>query len=353
VGSPVWSPDSRSLFFESEERGEVPVFTVSIKGNDVRKVMDKNTNHDIQVAHDGKFVIMTHQSATRPAEIFSCRVDGGALRQITHVNDSVFEALDLPAPESVTYQGDGGTPIQAWLFKPPQFDPGKKYPLIMLVHGGPQNAWLDSWSYRWNPPLWAAQGYVIIAPNPRGSTGFGQDFVDQISRDWGGKVFEDLVKCLEYAQSLPYVDTSRTAAAGASFGGYMINWLQARIPERFRTLVCHDGTYNLVSSYGTTEEVWFDEWDHGGLPWEHPQEFEKFSPHRYAKNFRTPQLIIHGELDFRVPVSEGMQMFTALQRQGIPSKLVLFPDEGHWVLKPANSAFWHATVFDWLASYLK
>ena len=353
VGSPTWSPDSRSLLFESEERGEVPVFAVSTHGTDIRKVLDKNTNHDIQIARDGTFFIVTRVSAVRPAEIFRCRTDGSALTQVTHVNDTVFASLDLPVPESITYPGEGGTPIQAWLFKPPQFDPQKKYPLVMLVHGGPQNAWLNSWSYRWNPPLWAAQGYVIIAPNPRGSTGFGQAFVDQISRDWGGKAFADLVRGLDYAQALPYVDRDRTAGAGASFGGYMINWFQARIPERFRTLVCHDGTYNFVSSYGTTEEIWFDEWDHGGPPWETPEEFERFSPHRFAKNFQTPQLIIHGELDFRVPLSEGMQMFTALQRRGISSKFVIFPDEGHWVLKPANSEFWHTTVFSWLASYLK
>jgi dipeptidyl aminopeptidase/acylaminoacyl peptidase len=177
--------------------------------------------------------------------------------------------------------------------------------------------------------------------------------VDEISHDWGGKAFQDLVKGLDYAQSLPYVDKERTAAAGASFGGYMINWFQARIPERFRTLVCHSGTYNFVSMYGVTEEIWFDEWDHGGPPWKDPGKFEQFSPHRFAGNFKTPQLIIHGQLDYRVPVGEGMQMFTALQRQGIPSKFVYYPDEGHWILKPANSEFWHNTVFEWLATYLK
>jgi dipeptidyl aminopeptidase/acylaminoacyl peptidase len=353
VNSPAWSPDSRTLFFESEEHGEVPVFAVTIKDSDVRKVLGNNTNDEIQISRDGTFFILTRASAVRPVEIFRCRIDGGALTQVTHVNDTVFASLDLPPPQSVSYPGEGGTPIQAWLFTPPQFDPHRKYPLVMLVHGGPQGAWLNGWSYRWNPPLWAAQGYVIIAPNPRGSTGFGQEFVDQISRDWGGKAFLDLVRGLDYAQSLPYVDKDRTAGAGASFGGYMINWFQARIPERFRTLVCHDGTYNFVSSYGATDEIWFDEWDHAGPPWENPDEFEKFSPHRFAKNFKTPQLIIHGELDFRVPLSEGMQMFTALQRRGIPSKFVIFPDEGHWVLKPANSEFWHTTVFAWLASYLK
>jgi len=351
VGSPVWSSDSRSLLFESEEQAETPIFTVSVRGNDVRKVLASGTNHDIQISHDGKRLIFTRVSAVRPAEIMTCRTDGSGLAPITHANDELFSGLDVPIPEKIWYEGDGGARVQAWVYKPPQFDPARRYPLVMLVHGGPQGSWGNNWSYRWNPPLWAAQGYVIIAPNPRGSTGFGQKFVDEISHDWGGKVFVDLVKGLDYAQSLPYVDRERTAAAGASFGGYMINWFQARIPERFRTLITHDGTYNFTSMYGSTEELWFDEWDHG-IPWENPDAFEKFSPHRYAKNFKTPMLILHGELDFRVPVTEGLQLFTALQRQGVPSKLVTFPNENHWVLKPANSEFWHTTVFTWLASYL-
>jgi dipeptidyl aminopeptidase/acylaminoacyl peptidase len=351
VGSPVWAPDSRALYFESEERGEVPIFRVDLNGT-VTKVSGAGTHHDIQPSADGSRLVCSFISAVRPAEIMTVTVKGGKATPVTHANDAVFAGLLIPPPESVSFPGAGGTLIQAWLYKPPKFDPAQKYPLIMMVHGGPQNAWLNSWSYRWNPPLWAAQGYVVIAPNPRGSTGFGQEFTDAISHDWGGKVFEDLVHGLDYAQALPYVDASRTAAAGASYGGYMINWFQAQIPERFRTLVCHSGTYNFTSMYGTTEELWFDEWDHG-KPWEDPEKFEQYSPHRYAKNFKTPMLIIHGELDYRVPVSEGMQMFTALQRQGIPSKFVTFPDENHWILKPANSEFWHTTVFEWLARYLK
>jgi dipeptidyl aminopeptidase/acylaminoacyl peptidase len=201
--------------------------------------------------------------------------------------------------------------------------------------------------------LWAAQGYVILAPNPRGSTGFGQSFTNQISGDWGGAVFRDLMKGLDYAERLPYVDKTRKAAAGASFGGYMMNWFLGNAGERFKTIVTHASVYNFVSMYGTTDEVWFDEWDHSGKPWEKPEEYAKFSPHTYAKNFKTPTLVVHNELDFRVPLGEGLQLFTALQRQGVPSKFLYFPDEGHGVQKPANSEFWHRTVFDWLASYLR
>ncbi|HXX62787.1 MAG TPA: prolyl oligopeptidase family serine peptidase, partial [Bacteroidota bacterium] len=221
------------------------------------------------------------------------------------------------------------------------------------VHGGPQGAWTDGWSYRWNPPLWAAQGYIIMAPNPRGSTGFGQKFTDEISGDWGGKPFVDLMKALDYAESLPMVDTARTAAAGASFGGYMMNWFLGNAGDRFKVIVTHDGVYNFSSAYGTTDELWFDEWEHGGPPWQDPDEYSRFSPNRFANNFHTPTLVIHGALDYRVSEGEGMQLFTALQRRGVPSEFLYFPDEGHWVLKPANSQLWHRTVFAWLARFLK
>jgi dipeptidyl aminopeptidase/acylaminoacyl peptidase len=353
VESALWSPDSKRLYFESEDRGNVPIFTVSVAGGDASKVLDKNTNNDVCVAKDGKRLVFTHSSAVRPAELYSVTTDGKGLTQITKENDELFAGLDLPSPESIWFDGDGGTKIQSWLLKPPKFDPGRKYPFIYLVHGGPQGAWLNSWSYRWNPVLWAAQGYVIMAPNPRGSTGFGQQFTNEISRDWGGKVFRDLMKGLDYAESLPYVDKANKAAAGASYGGYMMNWFQGHAGDRFKTLVTHSGVYNFHSMYGTTEEIWFDEWDHGGTPWDNPEAYEQFSPHTYAKNFRTPNLVIHSELDYRVPFSEGMQLFTVLQRKGIPSKLLYFPDEGHLILKPANSQLWHKTVFDWLAEYLK
>lgn len=351
VKTPVWSPDSKRLYFEAHEKGNEPIFTVSVAGSDVKRIFDRNVNTNLGITPDGKNLVFTHTSAVRPIEVYRASVDGKNTAQITHANDDLFARLDIPAPESIWYEGDGGTRIQAWLFKPPGFDPSKKYPFVFLVHGGPQSAWMNSWSYRWNPALWAAQGYVVMAPNPRGSTGFGQQFTNDISRDWGGKVFIDLMKGVDYAETLPYVDRDNKAAAGASYGGYMMNWFQARAGGRFKTLVTHCGVYNFESMYGTTEETWFDEWDHG-IPWEEP-DFTKYSPHKYAKHFTTPNLVIHNERDFRVPLSEGMQLFTVLQRKGIPSKFLYFPDEGHWVLKPANSELWHKTVFEWLAEYLK
>jgi dipeptidyl aminopeptidase/acylaminoacyl peptidase len=352
VGEPVWGPDSRTVFFIADEKAESPVFAVSTAGNDVRRLVSGMANSGLAVARDGATMVFLRASAVRPAEIARARTDGSGLVFITGVNDSVFTGLDIPAPESIWYDGEGGTRVQAWLYRPPGFTPERKYPLVYLVHGGPQGAWENGWSYRWNPALWAAQGYVVMAPNPRGSTGFGQKFVNEVSGDWGGKAYVDLVKGLDLAQALPYVDRARTAAAGASFGGYMVNWFQAKIPDRFATLITHCGVYNFTSMYGSTDEVWFDEWDHAGTPWDKPEEYARHSPHTYARNFKTPHLVIHGGRDFRIPYTEAMQLFTALQRRNVPSRFVFFPEESHWVLQPANSRFWHQTVFAWLAQYL-
>ncbi|PWT91894.1 MAG: S9 family peptidase [Acidobacteria bacterium] len=352
VGSQVWSRDSQNLYFEAEEKGHLPLYQLSVSGQ-ITKIYDENSNGSVNISADGKWLIFMHESAVRSADIYKLSLADQKATKVTKLNDELFAALDIPAPENVWYDGDGGTKIQGWLFKPPKFDSTKKYPFVYLIHGGPQGAWHDGWHYRWNPALWAAQGYVIFAPNPRGSTGFGQQFTNEISQDWGGKVFQDLVKGLEYAESLPYIDKERKAAAGASFGGFMANWFEGHLPGRFKTIICHDGTFNERSEYASTEELWFDEHEHGGTPWEKPELYDRDSPDRYADKFETPMLIIHGERDFRIPYTQGLQTFTTLQRKGIPSKLVLFPEENHWVLKPGDSRFWHQTVFDWLKEYLK
>jgi len=344
-----WTSDSRKLVFEAEEEGYKPIWVVGVGGGDSKRVIRKGVCGEISLPHDGKRVYFTSHQMTRSAEVFSVKLSGGDLEVITRHNEPMFRGLELKEPESVTYEGAGGTKVQMWIVKPPGFERGTKYPLVFWVHGGPQSAFMNSWSYRWNAQLWAAQGYVVALPNPRGSVGFGQRFTDEISGDWGGKVYEDLMKGVAYLEGQSFVDSNRMAAAGASFGGYMMNWFQGHT-DKFKTLVTHCGVYNFNNMYGATEEVWFDEWDHG-IPWENP-EFEKFSPHRFAKHFKTPNLVIHNELDFRVPVSEGMNLFTTLQRKGIPSKFLYFPDEGHWVLKPQNSELWHRTIFDWLKVYL-
>jgi dipeptidyl aminopeptidase/acylaminoacyl peptidase len=287
---------------------------------------------------------------SQPAEVMLIDAQGKS-RNLSQINAERLAALDLPRPESVVVKGAGDAPEQMWILKPAGFDPAKKWPLAFLVHGGPQGAWEDAWSNRWNPELWAAQGYVVALPNPRGSTGFGQQYVDGITADWGGKCYDDLMAALAYLEKLPYIDTTRMGAAGASFGGYMMNWFEGHT-DKFKTLITHCGVYNFDSMYATTDELWFDEWEHGGPPWGKRESYEKHSPHRFAQHFKTPMLIIHNDLDFRVPVSEGFQLFTTLERLSVPVKMINFPDEGHWVLKPANSAYWHREVFAWLKQYV-
>lgn len=344
-----WSADSKTMVTSAEEKANQPLWSIGIDGT-ISKIFDNAHNSDVNISADGSTIVFAHQSMSRPVEIYAAGGDGSNPKKLTGVNDDLFSHIEFSEPEYVWYTGANGTKVQMWIVKPPFFDSKKKYPLVYWVHGGPQGAFGNSWSYRWNQQLWAAQGYVLALPNPRGSTGFGQKFTDEISRDWGGKVYTDVMNGLAYMEKQPYIDKTKMAAAGASYGGYMMNWFQAHT-DKFKTLITHCGVYNFYSMYGTTEEVWFDEWEHG-IPWETPN-FDKFSPHKYADKFKTPNLIIHNELDFRVPIGEGMQLFTTLQRKGIPSKFLYFPDEGHWVLKPQNSDLWHNTVFDWLEEYLK
>jgi len=295
----------------------------------------------------------------RPPEVFFHHLKedwtGKAFGDLTHHNEALLKELDLPEPESVQVKVEGDVEMQMWVLKPPGFDPKKKWPVVYLVHGGPQSAWRDAWSTRWNPQLWAAQGYIVVMPNPRGSVGFGQKFTDEIAGDWGGKCYRDLVAGLDHVEKLPYVDKKRIAAAGGSFGGYMMNWFAVNdVAKRFKCLITHCSVWNFESLWGTTDELWFDEFEHGGLPWEKPEKYRKFSPHTMAaklKEYKCPMLVIHNDLDFRCPIGQGHELFTALQRQGVPSRFVNFPDEGHWVLKPKNSERWHKEIFDWLAKY--
>ena len=230
--------------------------------------------------------------------------DGKGLARVTRVNDALLACFGLRPGESVTYTGAAGKSVQAWVVKPPDFDPAKKYPLLVLVHGGPQGAWTDGWTYRWNAQVFASAGYVVFMPNPRGSTGWGQEFTDDINRDWGGRAFEDVMKGTDFAESLPYVEQGRTAAAGASYGGYMINWIAGQT-DRFKALVSHDGVFDLVSMYGSTEELWFPEWEFGGPYWANPEGYARFNPRDFVKSFKTPTLVVHGEKDYRVPGRAG------------------------------------------------
>jgi dipeptidyl aminopeptidase/acylaminoacyl peptidase len=344
----AWAPDSDTIYFVAPDHTEHPVFKTSVSHPGVAKVLE---GHFDQLQVTGQTLVFTATTLTQPAEIYRASVTGGQPTAVTHVNDPWLAELDLQPAERVTTEGALGARIQSLLVKPPGFQPDRKYPGLMLIHGGPQGAWDDAWGYRWNAQLFASHGYVVMMTNFHGSTGYGQKFVEEISGDWGGAAYEDLMKAADYLASLPYVDRSRIGAAGASFGGYMINWMAGHT-DRFKALVSHDGVYDNRSMYGTTEELWFPEFELRGTPWEKSSLYEKWSPSNFVQNIRTPMLIVQGEQDFRVPVGQGLQLFTALQRRGVPSRLLYFPDEGHWVLKPRNSELWYQTVLEWLDHYL-
>jgi dipeptidyl aminopeptidase/acylaminoacyl peptidase len=358
VAAYTWAGSDR-IYFTADADGSTPLFALRVsRPGVIEKYNVPGVNGSLSFSPAGEGVLaFTNAALDHPNEVYAV-ADAGTQsaglfrpRDLSRANAGLLGELDLPRPESVRVPVEGAQ-MQMWVLKPPGFDPHKKWPLVYLVHGGPQGAWEDGWSFRWNPELWAAQGYVVACPNPRGSTGFGQKFTGDVSGDWGGKCYRDLMKGVDYLEKLPYIDKERMASAGASFGGYMMNWFQGNT-TRFRTLITHCGVYNFESMYALTDELWFDEWEHGGPPWgPNKESYEKHSPHRMAKNFKTPMLVIHNDLDFRVPVAEGHQLFTTLQRLKVPAKFINFPDEGHWVLKPKNSEFWHKEVFAWLAKYV-
>jgi dipeptidyl aminopeptidase/acylaminoacyl peptidase len=351
VGDIAWSPDSRTLYFTAEDEARIPIFSVPAAGGPVRKIAGGASFGDLRAAPDGSLVA-TAARLTHPAEIYHVAAGTGAATPVTRVNDSVLAPFALAPGESVHYTGAAGKTVQAWVVKPASFDPTRRYPLLVLIHGGPQGEWGESWSYRWNPQVFAAAGYVVFMPNPRGSVGWGQEFVDDVSGDWGGRAYEDVMRGTDFAEALPYVEKGRTAAAGASYGGYMVDWINGHT-TRFRALVSHDGVFDLRSMYGATEELWFPEWEFRGPYWANPEMYEKWSPSRFVSNFKTPTLVVHGELDYRVPLEQGLGMFTALQRQGVPSRLLVFPDEGHWVLQPVNSVRWYQEVIGWLDQWMR
>ena len=293
------------------------------------------------------------ESARSPHEIFSLNLNTNKIVKISSINDALLSTLELPQFEEFWFDGANGDKVHGFIMKPPFFEEGKKYPAIEIIHGGPQGMMGDKFHYRWNTQMFSAPGYVVFWINFHGSTGYGQKFTDSITKHWGDLPFEDIMKGTQYViDNYKFVDANRIAAAGASYGGTMINWICAH-DNPFKALVSHDGVYDQRSMWGATEELWFPEWELGGLPWDENSVYEKWSPSRIAGNFKTPTLVIHGELDYRVPYTQGLQMFTGLQRQGVPSKLLFFPDEDHWVAKPQNARLWWKTVHDWIAEYLK
>jgi len=377
----VWSQDSKTIFFAAGQDGEVPAYRANMTGGFVQ-ITGKGEFSDLHPLPDGKVLLASRVTVDAPAEMVRIELDQPAagltrdgqvsltpdgkyvvnerlVESVTHLNDGLLAQLDERALEPFWFTAADKTKVEGFLIKPPGFDATKRYPVKFLIHGGPQGAWGDMWSYRWNAELFAANGYVVVMINPRGSTGYGQEFVDGVNGDWGGKPFTDLMTGLDYAEEhYPFIDKTRECALGASYGGYMANWILGHT-NRFKCIVSHDGMFDAESAFGTTEEDWFNIWEFKGHPWDYygkpdaENPFRKWSPSLSAKNFRTPTLVVHGQLDYRLDVSEGFQLFDTLQLLKVPSKMLYFPDEGHWVLKPQNSELWYKTVNEWVDEWTK
>jgi dipeptidyl aminopeptidase/acylaminoacyl peptidase len=361
VGSFTWFSDvsNGGLFFTAEDKGESTIYALFLDRDQPTRGPSLHAD-DLSWQEKTSTLFFTRMSIAAPNEIWCFGLSGETLggtaepQRVTHMNDALLSQIDMQPLESFTFKGANNDDVQGFMVKPPGFDPNKKYPLKFLIHGGPQGAWGNEWTYRWNAELFAAAGnYVVVMINFHGSTGYGQKFTDSISGDWGGKPYVDLMKGLDYVEkTYPFIDKNREAALGASYGGYMANWILGHT-NRFKCIVSHDGVFNTESAYGTTEELWFPEWELKGPPWKNRELYRKFSPHLFADRFKTPTLVIHGQNDYRVDVSQGFDLFTTLQRLKVPSKFLYFPDEGHWVLKPQNSRLWYKTVNDWVDQWCK
>ncbi|HTP69070.1 MAG TPA: S9 family peptidase [Dongiaceae bacterium] len=351
----AWSPDSKTLYFLAENETLQPIYSMEPRAGAAPKKLADGFNGEFSLSADGKTFVMTQTSLTMPAEVFTSSADGSGLKQLSHTNDAMLAQIEMNAPEKFWFDGANGTKVEAMLIRPPQFSASQRYPVLVLLHGGPQTMWSDAWGYRWNPQVFSAAGYATLMINRRGSTGYGQKFTDEITNDWGGKPYEDVMKGIDAALAkYPFLDKSRMAAAGGSYGGYMADWL-ATHTDRFKAIISHAGVYDKVSMYAT-EELWFEEHDLKGTPWSAPENYKNWAPSTYAgelAKYKTPTLVIAGERDYRVPYTQSLEFFNTLQRQGVPSKLMIFPDEGHWVLKPQNSQLWYKTFLDWLATYVK
>ncbi len=354
----AFSPDGKKLIATAGDTGRKAIFAVDLSSGEAEKIVADHTNSGVVVieAPSGPGagrIVFNQESFSAPKEIFTAGLDGSGLRRITRFNDDRLAEARRSEAEEFWFKGARGDRVHGWILRPVDFVEGSKYPLALIIHGGPQGSSEDDFHYRWNPQPYAGAGYVVVMIDFHGSTGYGQEFTDSIRGQYGSLPYEDLMKGVDHVlETYPFVNGDRMCALGASFGGYMINWIAGQT-DRFRCLVSHDGEFDNRACYYTTEELWFPEWDHQGTPWENPDGYEKWSPQSYVANWKTPMLIIHGAKDYRLPETEAISAFNALQRLGIPSKFLYFPDENHWVLKAKNSILWHETVIDWLGRWAK
>ncbi len=348
-----WSPDGKSILCTADHLGQHALFATDLSTGKARIVIGQGTLGSAQFTA-GDRVLYSMNSLRGPTELYTTDLDGTDIKQVTHLNDDKVAAARFGKAEQFSFKGVKNDTVYGYIVYPVDFDPANKYPVAFLIHGGPQGSMGNDFHYRWNPQFYAGAGYAAVMIDFHGSTGYGQAFTDTIKGDWGGAPYQDLMKGLDFALTkYPFLDGTHVGALGASFGGYMINWIAGMAPDRFKVLVCHDGNLDERMAYFETEELWFPEWEHGGTPWANPIGYSKHNPIDLVKNWKTPMLIIHGEQDFRISYSQGLSSFTALQRKGIPSKLLINPDENHWVLKPQNSLQWHKIVLDWLDQWLK
>lgn len=353
VNEILWSPDNSSIYFTFQEKSRISLARIFLENKRVEKILEGFYIDSLSLSKDGGTFLFLKQSLNHPSDIYSFDLKTKKIVQLTDINGDLLKNLKMNPAEEFWFEGAETEKIHGFLVKPPFFESSKKYPLVMLIHGGPQGAWSDNFHYRWNAQMFSAPGYVVAMINFHGSTGYGQKFTDSISGDWGGKPYEDIMRGCDYLLShYDFIDKNRMAAAGASYGGYMINWIEGHT-DRFKCLISHSGVFDLRSMYGATEELWFPEWEFRGTPWTNKEMYEIWSPSAYVKNFRTPCLVIHSQHDFRVPVTQGFQLFTSLQRMNVPSKMLYFPDEDHFIQKPQNAELWWKTVYEWLAKYLK
>lgn len=351
AGNLQWRADGKALIVDAEDIGQHRLFSIDVASGKVAALTGPGAvgGYDLR----GDTLAYTQASLTSGAQLFSMKL-GAKPQQLTNLNAELLKDVRFGEPEQFSFAGANGETVYGYVMKPWNAQPGQKYPVAFIVHGGPQGSFGNSWSYRWNPQTYAGAGYAAVFIDFHGSTGYGQKFTDAISNDWGGKPLEDLQKGYDAAvKKFPWLDRSRDCALGASYGGYMMNWIQGNWPDEFKCIVNHDGVFDTRGMAYSTEEQWFTDWESGGPYFKVPENHERFNPVLHVNKWKTPMLVIQGDLDFRIPTAQALGTFTALQRKGIDSKLLVFPDENHWVLKPANSVQWHHTVIDWLDGYLK
>lgn len=348
----TWSQDGKTIYTTADNLGQHPIFAVDVASGDVKTLVKEGTVRGVTLAGDEIVYGLDHLQS--PVELYAIKPDGSGTRQLTHINKDKVAAARMGDTEQFSFKGWNNETVYCYVVKPVDFDPNKKYPVAFLIHGGPQGSFGNDFHYRWNPQAYAGAGYAAVMVDFHGSTGYGQEFTDSITGHWGDRPLEDLQKGLAATlEKYPWMDGDRVGALGASYGGYMINWIAGNWPDRFKCLVNHDGNLDERMAYFDTEELWFPEWEHGGTPWENPEGYDKHNPVNHVDKWQTPMLVIHGALDYRVVDTQGISTFTVLQRKGIPSQFLYFPDENHWVLKPANSIQWHETVIAWLDRWLK